>query len=101
MPYLGGTSLARVLESLAKVPTDQLQGSHLLEVLGRVQMGPPAPQSSDDGPYRRYLDQAPYVHAICWISACLADALHQAHAHGLIHMDIKPSNVLIASDGQP
>ena len=75
MPYLGGTSLARILESLAEIPTDQLQGCHLLEVLGRVQTGRPAPPASDDGPYRRYLDQASYVHAICWISACLADAL--------------------------
>ena len=101
MPYLGGTSLARILESLAEIPTDQLQGRHLLEVLDRVQIGRPAPPSSDDGPYRRYLDQASYVHAICWIAACLADALHEAHVHGLIHMDVKPSNVLIAGDGQP
>ena len=36
-----------------------------------------------------------------WIAACLADALHYAHARGLVHMDIKPSNVLITMDGQP
>ena len=102
MPYLGGTSLARILEVAGRrSPPTSSRGRHLLEVVGRVQMGRPAPPSSDDGPYRRYLDQASYVQAICWIGACLADALHDAHAHGLIHMDVKPSNVLIASDGQP
>jgi len=58
MPYLGGTSLARILESVAEIPPDQLQGSDLLEVVGRAQTGRPAPSSSDDGPYRRYQDQA-------------------------------------------
>ena len=36
-----------------------------------------------------------------WIASCLADALHYSHARGLVHMDIKPSNVLITMDGQP
>ena len=101
MPYLGGTSLARVLEALAEIPHHQRRGRHLLDVLDKVQRGRPAPPTAGDGPYHKYLDQASYVHAICWIAACLADGLHEAHAHGLVHMDVKPSNVLIASDGQP
>ena len=36
-----------------------------------------------------------------WITSCLADALHYSHAMGLIHMDLKPANVLITVDGQP
>jgi serine/threonine protein kinase/tetratricopeptide (TPR) repeat protein len=101
MPYLGGTSLARVLEALAEIPHHQRRGRHLLDVLDKVQRGRPAPPSAGDGPYHKYLDQASYVHAICWIAACLADGLHEAHTHGLVHMDVKPSNVLIAGDGQP
>jgi serine/threonine protein kinase/Flp pilus assembly protein TadD len=101
MPYLGGTSLARVLEALAEIPHHQRRGRHLLDVLDKVQRGRPAPPTAGDGPYHKYLDQASYVHAICWIAACLADGLHEAHVHGLVHMDVKPSNVLIAGDGQP
>ena len=59
------------------------------------------PRRPSRGPFRRGLERASYSQAILWIAACLADALEYAHARGLVHMDVKPSNVLIAADGQP
>jgi tetratricopeptide (TPR) repeat protein len=47
------------------------------------------------------LEKVSYVQAMCWIAACLADALHFAHERGVVHLDLKPSNVLLATDGQP
>ncbi len=67
MPHLGGTSLARLLEALAEVPLEQRRGRHLLEALGRVQSGHVPLPASDEGPYRRYLEQASYIQAVCWI----------------------------------
>jgi serine/threonine protein kinase len=35
------------------------------------------------------------------IAAQVADALHHAHQRGIIHRDVKPSNILISGDGRP
>jgi serine/threonine protein kinase/Flp pilus assembly protein TadD len=101
MPYLGGASLARLLEGLALIPLSARTGQHILDLLDRMRSVVNPEPAPSDGPYRRFLAQASYIQAICWFAACLADALSSTHAHGLVHMDVKPSNVLIADDGLP
>ncbi len=101
MPYLGGATLAPILAELISVPPDRRSGKSLLDVLDNAQQTHPWPQSAKS-PARLFLAaQSSYVRAICWIVACLADALQYAHERGLVHMDVKPSNILLTADGQP
>jgi serine/threonine protein kinase/Tfp pilus assembly protein PilF len=100
MPYFGGASLADLLSALPPRSPTQLMGRDLLSVLDKIQARAPVQLPPAD-PARQFLSRATFVQAICWIGACLAEALKYAHQRGVVHLDLKPSNVLLAADGQP
>src|SRR5262245_59343619 len=99
-PYLGGATLARLLEWLRPVPAAHRTGRSLVDALDRAGEGTPIQLPHRGGP-REALARASYAETIAWVGACLADGLHYAHERGLVHLDLKPGNVLLAADGQP
>ncbi|MFO0910445.1 MAG: serine/threonine-protein kinase [Isosphaeraceae bacterium] len=95
MPYLGGLTLDR---ALARLP-QRRDGREVIGVLDEARNEYVAGVAWSAA--RQFLGGTSYSHAVCWIIACLADALHSVHLRGHVHLDLKPSNILIADDGQP
>jgi tetratricopeptide (TPR) repeat protein len=99
MPYFGGATLAALLTRIDRLPPGPRAGRDLLAALGAGEPSAGAPRGR--GPAWGILERAGFAGAVCWVGACLADALQYAHDHGLLHLDLKPSNVLLAADGVP
>jgi serine/threonine protein kinase/Tfp pilus assembly protein PilF len=97
MPYLGRVTLLQILNhrDIGAVRT----GEDLLGLLDRLQPGgvPLAENASS----RVVLERRTYAEAIAWWGARLAEALQHAHDRQVFHRDVKPSNVLVSSDGLP
>ena len=97
MPLIPGTDLSRIIKGMrrqAGLPDDDEEGE--TEVRPGTADGPVEKRPVATKERRRL-----HYEMTAWVGKQVADALAHAHEAGVIHRDVKPSNILVDHDGKP
>lgn len=100
MKYIAGVPLGRMIERLRLLGNAPNDCSPLARILGeadrtRAESTDGAPSSSESiliGSFHAWVARA---------ALALAEGLQHAHAHGIVHRDVKPWNILVTVHGRP
>jgi serine/threonine protein kinase len=101
MPFLGGATLTDVLDRAFRAAGDAPpRGASLFVEAARAAVRPGEPVPDAPPPDGR-LARGSYEEGVALAGLGLAEALAFLHAREVYHLDLKPSNVLLGTDGRP
>jgi serine/threonine protein kinase/formylglycine-generating enzyme required for sulfatase activity len=96
MEWVGGASLEQVLDRLRGVPPESLRAADFEAAVRAAAAERLHPEAARDGafPGKSYID------VVTRIVTRVARALAHAHEAGVLHRDVKPSNILVTPSGR-
>lgn len=97
MQYIAGLNFE---ELLAQLNSPSISGQSVLEILEKSSSGNDVFRPSDLK-FRDQISKMTYLEVCFWWSAKLLGAINFAHHKNILHLDIKPSNILINLYGRP
>jgi serine/threonine protein kinase/Tfp pilus assembly protein PilF len=100
MPYLGRTTLFDLLDETLAPPSLPRTSERILAAIAKSGGGDHAPDVGLLGGGTWISPEQSYVEGVLRLTLQAADALAYTHGQGILHCDIKPSNVLLAACGK-
>jgi serine/threonine protein kinase/Tfp pilus assembly protein PilF len=117
MPFLGSLTLDHLLKSMSvQTRSFPKSGRELLSTLfdrpSATVADRPETQSREQPPLMTteaiaatpiydMMCRFSHIEAVLWMGARIADGLSHAHDRAILHLDLKPANILLTDDGQP
>lgn len=100
MQYIHGSTLQTVIYT-ARVKAKLMSTGHdLLQIIDE-QCKRDLPLNPFELSRREFVDTLDALELVCWYGAVLSEALGFAHSKAILHLDVKPANILVDHYGKP